>query len=84
MPGDYRHLVVKPGDVEWSVVEYEDVTKSLVLSDFEKLKGDQLPKSGEMFFRFMLFAMVTKRASRISVTILNTLYFRYFWYYLYS
>ena len=35
LPGDYRHMLVKPGDVTWRVVGYDDATKDLIVSDKE-------------------------------------------------
>ena len=42
LPGDYRNMLVKPGDVTWRVVGYDDATEDLIVSDkesMEKTKG---------------------------------------------
>jgi tRNA pseudouridine13 synthase len=42
LPGDYRNMLVKPGDVTWKVVGYDDATEDLLVSDkesMEKTKG---------------------------------------------
>ena len=33
LPGDYRNIVVKPWDVAWDVVSYDDATEDLIMSD---------------------------------------------------
>ncbi|ELU02358.1 hypothetical protein CAPTEDRAFT_224192 [Capitella teleta] len=43
MPGEQRHIVVSPGELEWSTVHYNDVTLPLTLSDAERLDGKTLP-----------------------------------------
>ena len=35
LPGDYRNMLVKPGDVTWKVVGYDDATEDLIVSDKE-------------------------------------------------
>ena len=46
-------MFVKPEQMSWSIHRYDDVTKSLVLSDLEKLKGETLEEaaSGNNFCR---------------------------------
>ena len=44
LPGGYRHIVVRPQDVEWKIDEYSDVTKPLVLSDLDKIRNVTLEK----------------------------------------
>ncbi len=57
LPGDYRHLLVKPERLSWSLHRYSDHTKSLVLSDLEKLRAETLEEcsDGQDFSRFALF-----------------------------
>jgi len=45
LPGDYRHMLVKPWDVSWEVVGYDDPTEDLIVSDKERLEmsGDSVP-----------------------------------------
>lgn len=43
LAGTYRKLLIKPSSFEWSVRKYEKPDENLILSDFEKLRGDQLP-----------------------------------------
>ena len=38
LPGDYRNMLVKPGDVTWKVVGYDDATEDLIVSDKESLE----------------------------------------------
>jgi hypothetical protein len=38
MSGAYRHVVVRPQDVSWSVVRYSDPVADLVLSDWDLLQ----------------------------------------------
>ena len=33
LPGDYRNIVVKPWDVSWDVVGYDDAKEDLISSD---------------------------------------------------
>jgi len=37
LPGDYRNIVVRPWDVTWSVVGYDDPTEDLIKSDKEAM-----------------------------------------------
>ncbi|CAL1289762.1 unnamed protein product [Larinioides sclopetarius] len=39
LSGAYRKLIVVPEDVKWEIIPYSDVTKSLVLSDLDRLQG---------------------------------------------
>ncbi|PIK53508.1 putative pseudouridylate synthase 7-like [Apostichopus japonicus] len=39
LPGAYRKLVVKPSDVSWSFMKYDDVTKKLIQSDMDRMDG---------------------------------------------
>lgn len=47
LSGDYRHIVVKPQDIEWQVFRYNDVNIPLALSDMDILNGEPEPKSVE-------------------------------------
>jgi len=43
LPGDYRNMVVKPWDVTWDVVGYNDATEDLIVSDKEVMeKGEDV------------------------------------------
>ncbi|GIY26645.1 pseudouridylate synthase 7 homolog [Caerostris darwini] len=51
LSGAYRKLIVVPKDVKWEILPYTDVTKSLLLSDFEILQGTTeliIDKSGPL------------------------------------
>lgn len=39
LSGSYRHIVIRPTNVEWSVVNYQDPTVSLLQSDWDVLQG---------------------------------------------
>ncbi|XP_023223829.1 pseudouridylate synthase 7 homolog [Centruroides sculpturatus] len=43
--GDYRHLIVKPRNVQWAVINYSDPTQSLLLSDLDRIQEITLPES---------------------------------------
>jgi tRNA pseudouridine13 synthase len=45
--GSYRHIVVKPKDVEWDVLMYNDVTVPLALTDCDLLDNKPTPESIE-------------------------------------
>ena len=49
LPGSYRRVVVKPSDVSWRLLNYDDVTVPLVSSDLEVLNGVHLrvPPAGQ-------------------------------------
>lgn len=51
MPGDYRHILIKPRNLSHEVLKYEDFRIPLVLSDKDKLEGKELnsPESGYYF-----------------------------------
>ena len=36
---DYRTMLVKPGDVTWRVVGYDDATEDLIVSDKESMEN---------------------------------------------
>ena len=38
LPGDSRNMLVKPGDVTWKVVSYDDATEDLRVSDIESME----------------------------------------------
>ena len=67
-------MFVKPEQMSWSIHRYDDVTKSLVLSDLEKLKGETLEEaaSGNNFCRsghhevFWEFLSLTLRFHMVS------------------
>ena len=40
--GDYRGLLVKPSDVDWTIMQYEDPVEPLIQTDLMKLNGVQL------------------------------------------
>lgn len=40
--GDYRHLIVRPRNVNWSLINYNDSTQSLLISDLDKIHGIKL------------------------------------------
>ena len=39
LPGDYRAVVVRPGEVDWSLVSHDDPLKDLLLSDKDLLEN---------------------------------------------
>ncbi|XP_068595603.1 pseudouridylate synthase 7 homolog [Brachionichthys hirsutus] len=43
LAGAYRRIVIKPSDVSWEVIRYDDPRISLVHSDFEKLENKPAP-----------------------------------------
>jgi tRNA pseudouridine13 synthase len=45
--GSYRHMLVKPTDVEWDVMMYDDVTVPLAQTDRDVLKNRPPPQSVE-------------------------------------
>lgn len=51
MRGDYRRVIARPGDLQWSVRQYGEATEQLVASDLDQLSGRTLqPTSGELVF----------------------------------
>lgn len=40
-------MLVKPNDVSWKLHHYDDPNVPLVLSDWEKLRGETLKSSGD-------------------------------------
>lgn len=47
LSGDYRHIVVKPEDVEWKLFRYNDVNIPLALSDLDKMSNKPEPQNVE-------------------------------------
>uniref|UniRef100_A0AAX7SEA1 Pseudouridylate synthase 7 homolog n=1 Tax=Astatotilapia calliptera TaxID=8154 RepID=A0AAX7SEA1_ASTCA len=43
LAGAYRRIIIRPADVSWSVINYDDPRVSLVHSDFEKLENKPAP-----------------------------------------
>ncbi|XP_071141227.1 pseudouridylate synthase 7 homolog [Mytilus edulis] len=43
LPGAYRKIVIKPGDVGWKLYRYNDVNVELALSDLDKLQKKTEP-----------------------------------------
>ncbi|CAJ1056247.1 pseudouridylate synthase 7 homolog isoform X1 [Xyrichtys novacula] len=43
LAGAYRRIIIRPSDVSWEVIQYEDPRLSLVHSDFEKLENKPAP-----------------------------------------
>uniref|UniRef100_A0A669CZK3 Pseudouridylate synthase 7 homolog n=1 Tax=Oreochromis niloticus TaxID=8128 RepID=A0A669CZK3_ORENI len=43
LAGAYRRVIIRPTDVSWSVINYDDPRVSLVHSDFEKLENKPAP-----------------------------------------
>ncbi|XP_068630251.1 pseudouridylate synthase 7 homolog [Battus philenor] len=39
LSGTYRHVVVRPGDLEWHTVRYDEPFSDLILSDLQELNG---------------------------------------------
>ena len=37
LPGDYRNMLVKPKDVSWNLVKYDELKEDLIMSDREKM-----------------------------------------------
>ncbi|XP_065829927.1 pseudouridylate synthase 7 homolog [Oscarella lobularis] len=50
LSGAYRKLLVKPTDVDWSHLTYDDVTVSLIETDLQKLEGSfaHRPSEGQL------------------------------------
>jgi len=48
LPGDYRNMVVKPWDVSWDVVSYDDAVEDLIMSDKHAMEnGRDIPDKKE-------------------------------------
>ncbi|XP_064473633.1 pseudouridylate synthase 7 homolog [Ornithodoros turicata] len=47
LSGCYRHIVVVPHDMTWSEVRYSTIEEPVVLSDYDILKGHNLPEGDE-------------------------------------
>lgn len=45
MTGAYRKILVKPGNLSWTIMRYQNDTDTLIRSDIEELRGDPEPKS---------------------------------------
>lgn len=43
LAGAYRRIIIRPSDVSWEVIQYDDPRISLVHSDFEKLENKPAP-----------------------------------------
>ncbi|XP_037308106.2 pseudouridylate synthase 7 homolog isoform X1 [Pungitius pungitius] len=43
LAGAYRRIIIRPSDVTWEIVQYDDPKISLVHSDFEKLENKPAP-----------------------------------------
>jgi len=43
LPGSYRKLIVKPGNVEWSIIGYNNEDDDLALSDLDRINGKNVP-----------------------------------------
>uniref|UniRef100_A0A3Q1B4F0 Pseudouridylate synthase 7 homolog n=1 Tax=Amphiprion ocellaris TaxID=80972 RepID=A0A3Q1B4F0_AMPOC len=43
LAGAYRRIIIRPSDVHWLVIEYDDPRVSLVHTDFEKLENKPAP-----------------------------------------
>uniref|UniRef100_A0A665TYU7 Pseudouridylate synthase 7 homolog n=1 Tax=Echeneis naucrates TaxID=173247 RepID=A0A665TYU7_ECHNA len=43
LAGAYRRIIIRPSDVSWEVIEYDDPRISLVHTDFEKLERKPAP-----------------------------------------
>uniref|UniRef100_A0A671YT14 Pseudouridylate synthase 7 homolog n=1 Tax=Sparus aurata TaxID=8175 RepID=A0A671YT14_SPAAU len=43
LAGAYRRIIIRPSDVSWEVIKYDDPRISLVHSDFEKLENKPAP-----------------------------------------
>lgn len=43
LAGAYRRIIIRPSDVSWEVIRYDDPKISLVHSDFEKLENKPAP-----------------------------------------
>ena len=41
MRGDYRKVIVKPGDLEWSIRTYDNSSQQLIPTDLDILEGRQ-------------------------------------------
>ena len=63
LPGDYRAMVVLPGDVNWSLVSHEDPLQDLIPSDKDALEnkagtslslGNELGKYSSLILKFSL------------------------------
>ena len=38
LPGDSRNMLIKPGDVTWKVVGYDDATEDMIVTDKESME----------------------------------------------
>jgi len=43
LPGSYRKLIVKPGNVEWNIIGYNEEDADLALSDLDIINGKKIP-----------------------------------------
>ncbi|XP_028307355.1 pseudouridylate synthase 7 homolog [Gouania willdenowi] len=60
LSGAYRRILVRPSDVSWKVVQYDDPSVSLVHTDFEKLENKPAPvfnKEGKYNALLMEFSL---------------------------
>merc|ERR1719318_131679 len=47
LPGDYRNMLVRPWDVSWQVVDYNDASEDLIVSDKEVMESSKDVKKEE-------------------------------------
>ena len=47
MTGAYRKVLVKPGNLSWTIMRYKNDTDTLIRSDIEELRGDPVPKASD-------------------------------------
>ncbi|XP_069764399.1 pseudouridylate synthase 7 homolog isoform X2 [Narcine bancroftii] len=47
LSGAYRKIIIRPQNVTWEILEYDDTKIPLVQTDVEKLEGVPLPKSSK-------------------------------------
>eukprot|EP00698_Gefionella_okellyi_P015679 TRINITY_DN4441_c0_g1_i1.p1 TRINITY_DN4441_c0_g1~~TRINITY_DN4441_c0_g1_i1.p1 ORF type:complete len:633 (-),score=118.94 TRINITY_DN4441_c0_g1_i1:3-1901(-) len=45
LPGAYRRLIARPGDLQWRTMRYNDVNARLLETDLDRLNGVQPPQS---------------------------------------
>ena len=60
LPGSYRKIVVKPGDVSWEILYYDDVQLPLIQGDVDILNNKPLTYSpqGTMVSAFVCIFIV--------------------------
>lgn len=45
LPGAYRKIIIKPIDLKWNLMKYNDDTDNLIQSDMNAIHNDKIPES---------------------------------------